>query len=150
MTTHRFVYVLVAAALTASIGCNRDNITGPPLSATPVPPAPTPTPVPGDIAGSWIGSATTPGGGGCGKFDANATFQQSGQNVTGTLNAIGGPCGFTNQAFQGTLVGSALSGTSSGADGRATVKGTLSGAGLTLKVRGLYIDTPEVDMNLHR
>jgi len=58
-------------------------------------------------------------------------------------------CGFTNLSFQGTLVGSDLSGTGTGIDGTGLVSGTLSGNSLVIQIFGLDIDTTEVDLNLH-
>ena len=151
MNTHRIAcsFLVIAATIlaAASGGCNKDNLTGPALAATPTL-APAPTPIPANIEGSWTGTSRGRATG-CNVGTASATFQQAGQKVTGTLNASG-YCGFANLAFEGTLVSFQLSGNASGADGHATVTGTLLGTTLSVKIRGLDIDTAEVDLDLHR
>jgi len=152
MRIHRVGGLLLIAAAglaAASTGC-KDTVTGP-LVATRTPtPAPTPTPLPGNIAGDWAGTESGQAAG-CPTVDASATFQQSGQNVTGTLNAPNSICGFTDLQFTGTIVGSTVSGTADGGlIGHGTVTGTLSGSNLTLQIRDLDLDTAEVDMDLHR
>jgi len=138
------VTAAVAATLAAgSSGCH-DTVTGPHLSATPAP-APTATPIPGSIVGNWIGTSA-----GCGTGPANATFQQAGSTVTGTMSGGSGLCGFETANFNGTISGGDVSGSAVGPDGHATVTGTLSGTTLVLKVRGFDIDAPEIDLNLHR
>jgi len=136
------------------VGCH-DSVTGPrvtptPLAPTPTPtPTPGPTPLPGSIVGYWTGTANSNVSPGCGEGAATASFQQSGTSITGLLDAPYFACGFTNLSFQGTLVGSDLSGTGTGIDGTGLVSGTLSGNSLVIQIFGLDVDTTEVDLNLH-
>ena len=61
---------------------------------------------------------------------ATATFQQSGTHVSGTFDAPGNPCGFSNAHFEGLLETTGLTGTVTGdrfvnATAQGTYKKTL-------------------------
>jgi hypothetical protein len=103
------------------------------------PAAPTPVPL-GNISGAWVGTYKTNDNIDC---DANqvlaaqATFQQNGSQVTGTLTA-NGPCGL-GYTFGGTLQGNMLAGgIAAPGFGGGAAQGTLSGGNLTINVFNMY------------
>ena len=125
-----------ATAMLLINGCNDSSSsspTGPKSPVTPAPPA-------GDISGTWIGAYRTNDYVDCDTtvaLPAQAIFQQSGSNVTGTLTA-NGPCGL-GYAFAGTLSGNTLSGSiSADGFGGGTAYGTLAGGNLTMNAFNMY------------
>jgi hypothetical protein len=143
-----FLRGLAALAVSALIlaGCNDSSPTEPMLAATP-----TPILTPGNIAGAWTGTYSSDNIEICviSGIPAQATFEQDGSTVRGTLNAPTSPC-FTLQArtFTGTLHGNTLVG-SVGTFGY--VQGTVSGA--TIEI-GLGVNpygyASEGQLHLHR
>ena len=140
--------LLMAVVAPLLAGCNDSSPTEPKLAATPIP-------TPGNIAGAWTG-----------KFDsvdfidcdsntpAQASFQQNGSAIVGTLNATENGCGFTAVTFEGTLQGNVLEGTLRGGNfqsGRAY--GTLSGTNLEIELGSScpgIMCIPGGQMHLHR
>jgi hypothetical protein len=93
-----------------------------------------------NIAGAWTGTYNSNDDIDCDtslSLPAQASFQQNGSTVVGTLKATG-PCG-PDYRFQGTLLGNALSG---GIDAApifyGSARGTLSGATLEITLANGY------------
>lgn len=90
-------------------------------------------PIPlGNIAGAWTGTYSPAAVTECSVSPAQASFQQDGSAVTGTLSWTG-DCGIIQVTLKGTLNGNKLSGDLLGDpfDG-LTAAGTLSGTTLTI------------------
>jgi len=129
----RFLLTLgLMAAL--DVGCSDSHS---PTAPNPVNPAPAPG---SDISGAWTGTYKTNDVIDC---DANqvlaaqATFQQNGSQVSGTLTA-NGPCGL-GYSFGGTLQGYILAGgIAAPGFGGGTAQGTLSQGNLTINVFNIY------------
>ena len=140
----------MAVAALILVGCTDSSPTEPKvLAATP---APTPTPLPpaGNIAGTWTGTFRSDNIEFCvfSGIPAQATFEQDGSTVRGTLDAPTAPCfPLEARAFAGTLHGSTLMGS---VDSFGYVQGALSGTtleiGLGLKQYGYASE----QLHLHR
>ena len=147
--TNRLFRWLTATAATALLmnACSDSSSSSPTAPKGPV----TPVPPAGAISGTWIGTYRTNDFVDCDptvSTPAQATFQQSGPGVTGTLTA-GGPCGL-NYTFTGTLQGTTLSGkiAAYGFSG-GTAQGTLSGGNLT--INAFNVDSFKMgQLQLHR
>ena len=132
----RFLLILAVAG-GLDLGCS--DSTSPTELRAPAP-APTPAPPAGNLSGTWIGTYKTNDVVDC---DANqvlaaqATFQQNGSQVSGTLTA-NGPCGL-GYTFGGTLQGNTLAGgIAAPGFGGGTAQGTLSGGNLSVNVFNMY------------
>ncbi len=144
------VLATMAAAFLLT-GCNESSPTEPKVT-TAVSPTPTATPAPlGSVAGAWTGTLRSDNIEIC-TFDgipAQATFQQDGSAVRGTLNAPTAPCMAVNaRSFTGTLQGTSLVGT----DGTfGSVQGSLGGTTLEIRLGvNPYGYPSEGVMELHR
>ena len=141
----RFRFVTAAFGITILFGaCSDSHSPTAPTTQTPAPPG-------GDISGAWAGTYRTNDIYDCDPnqvLAAQATFQQNGSNVTGTLTA-NGPCGL-GYRFTGTLQGNSLSGDISAAGfGGGTAYGTLAGGSLTMNAFNMY-NTNMGQLQLHR
>jgi hypothetical protein len=114
----------MAAAVLLLAGCHD--------SGSPTGPAPT-----SDVRGAWVGTFSNDNI----EFDclisglsAQATFEQDGTGVRGTLSTANDPCGLSPQTFEGTLSGDQLSGKTrvGGVETFGEVRGTLSGSTLEM------------------
>jgi hypothetical protein len=107
---------------------------------SPVPFSPTPAPPGGDISGAWSGTYKTNDFIDCDatrSLAAQATFQQNGSRVSGTLTA-NGPCG-SGYTFAGTLQGNTLEGEIAASGfGGGTAQGTLAGGNLIINAFNRY------------
>lgn len=134
------------------VGCTDPSPTEPRMAAV-VTPTPTPAPPPPGItiAGAWTGTFRSDNIEIC-TFDgipAQATLQQDGSAVRGTLNAPTAPCMAVNaRSFTGTLQGNSLVGT----DGTfGSVQGSLGGTTLEIRLGvNPYGYPSEGVMELHR
>jgi hypothetical protein len=112
---------------------------------------PTPAPAGGDISGAWVGTYKTNDSLDCDatqSLAAQATFQQNGSKVYGTLTATG-PCGL-GYTFSGTLQGNTLSGDIEAPQFLGgTAQGTLSGTTLVINAFNIY-QYNMGQMQLHR
>jgi len=152
--------LLLAGTIAIETGCKDSNsISGlhgtPAITSTPpVTPTITPTPPPaGNIAGDWIGTFDSADFVDCdSNTPAQASFDQNGSTVTGTLNATMNACGFSNVKFQGTLEGTTLRGTIAAGNRftNGTVFGSLSGSSLELGIGNGFGRIPGGRMHLHR
>ncbi|HKF42642.1 MAG TPA: hypothetical protein VKG01_06050 [Thermoanaerobaculia bacterium] len=114
----------MAAAVLLLAGCHD--------SGSPTGPAPI-----SDIRGAWIGTFSNDNI----EFDclisglpAQASFEQDGTSVRGTVSTANDPCGLGTQTFVGTLSGDQLLGKTQVGGGEAfgEVRGTLSGSTLEM------------------
>ncbi|HEX7253563.1 MAG TPA: hypothetical protein VF376_11830, partial [Thermoanaerobaculia bacterium] len=111
-------------------------------SHSPTAPAAVPTPAPpaSELSGTWVGTYKTNDFIDCDVnqvLAAQATFQQNGSQVSGTLTA-NGPCGL-GYTFSGTIQGNTLSGSISASGfGGGTAQGTLAAGNLTMNVFNMY------------
>lgn len=114
---------------------------------------PTPVPPGGDISGTWAGTYQTNDSIDCDAtkiLPAQASFQQNGSAITGTLTA-NGPCGL-GYTFAGTLQGNKLVGDlmSAAAPGfSGSAQGVLSGSTLVISAANGYGFTMG-ELQLHR
>jgi hypothetical protein len=128
----------MAAATILLAGCKDSaSPTEPKMAATPLPPG-------GNVAGAWIGTYHDPG---C-DASAQASFEQTGSVVHGTLGATG-PCGVGFE-FNGTLQGNTLAGTVTDDEFHSnfSAQGILSGS--TLEITIVYSAADNGQMHLHR
>lgn len=162
----RFGLPLVLMAVVALIlaGCNDSSPTEPKLlpAATPTPtptstPTPSSTPLPpgGNITGTWSGKFDPADFVDCdGNTPAQASFQQNGLDIVGTLNATENGCGFTRVTLRGTLQGTTLDGTVTGDRfSNGTAKAALSGTTLEIALTSACpgeLCIPGGQMHLHR
>jgi hypothetical protein len=128
--------VAVASLL---VGCNDSSPTEPKLAGE-------------NISGAWTGTFNTNDSLECDKSvstPAQATFEQNGSTVVGTLTATG-PCGLGAVTFAGRLQGNTLSGTiQNGPFFSGSREGTLSGATLEITAANGY-DYIMGQLHLHR
>jgi hypothetical protein len=128
--------VLMTAAAVLLAGCNDSSPTEPKvLTATPSTSTPTPSPTPlppsGSVAGAWIG--TYHGVSFTCDTSAQASFEQTGGAVLGTLTATGS-CGDVWH-FSGALQGNTLAGSITDYDTLVVVAhGILSGSTLEITI----------------
>ena len=99
----------------------------------PTAPGSPPSSAPGNVAGVWVGTFSNDNI----EFDclvfqlpAQATFEQDGLKVRGTLSTAQDPCGLVEQTFVGTISGNQLAG-----------KTFIGGQETSLDVRGVLLDT---------
>lgn len=106
----------------------------------------------GNVAGTWTGTYFPDDSIDCASGPAQATFQQDGSNVTGSLSSTS-DCGFPNVSFQGKMRGKILEGTITG-DPRfaetSIASGQLSGSNLYLGLSNTVYAYSGGSMNLHR
>lgn len=110
-----------------------------------------PAPEPVSVSGGWRGTFDSADLIDCDPGSAaEATFNQNGASVDGTLEAINA-CGFTNAAFQGTLLGTRLLGSVAGDRfTNATAAGNLFGDRLEITVTNGFGLIPGGAMHLRR
>jgi len=109
---------LAVAAAARTTGCkNSNDITGPTAPAT------------ADISGSWTGTFTPSGPAFYAEpVSAQASLQQTGANVDGTITISGFPA----VTIHATMTGAHLSGTIEDANGQGTAVGGFVSARLTI------------------
>ena len=131
---------VIATVALLQASCSKDAV-------SPTEPVPT-----GNIAGAWTGTFDTADPIDCdSSISAQASFQQDGSAVVGTL-AVQGGCGFSGVTFQGSLKGNTLAGTVTGNSFSigSGANGILSGATLEIAVFNSSGYIPGGQMHLHR
>ena len=152
MSKKEFVRVLCLLAGVAAVGGGCSDATTPTEPPSVLNPPPTPTPVPPavNVSGAWTGTFSVDNIEFCtaSGIPAQATFQQDGANVTGTLNAPTAPCfALANRPFTGTLHGNTLIGFAAGTFG--SIQGTATDSTLEIGL-GFGAWPSEGSLHLHR
>ena len=121
------------------------------------PSAPTPPLSAQDLSGAWTGTFDSADFADCDRnTPAQASFQQEGSTVTGTLSSPTNFCGPRDAQFSGTLQGDTLAGTVTGSavgNGvytNAHASGTLSGSSLEIEIVNGHGLIPGGTLHLHR
>lgn len=144
----RLVVLLVVLTLPACGSDPSDYVRAPPGSVT----APSPSGT-SRIAGTWVGTFDTSDPGDCHtNTPADATFEEQGGRVTGTLSAFNA-CGLDAVKFDGIVTEARLEGSLTTGVSSGSAVGTLSDGRLELQIsdlRGGASITPSGHMHLHR